>query len=72
MGQRVENLAEWGRHIIENLRNQALRSPDARLDAFIAEFEGYVPAFDTGRITSGSPCRCGWPATRASYASSPP
>jgi hypothetical protein len=48
MGQRVENLAEWGRHIIENLRNQALRSPDARLDAFIAELEGYVPAFDTG------------------------
>jgi hypothetical protein len=28
MGCRVENLPEWGRHIIENVRAQALRSPD--------------------------------------------
>jgi transcriptional regulator with XRE-family HTH domain len=48
MGRRVENLAEWGRHIIENLRNQALRSPDPRLDAFVAELEGYLPAADAG------------------------
>jgi transcriptional regulator with XRE-family HTH domain len=42
MAPRVENLGEWGRHIVESLRNQALRSPDPRLDAFIAELEGYV------------------------------
>jgi transcriptional regulator with XRE-family HTH domain len=48
MGRRVENLAEWGRHIIENLRNQALRSPDPRLDDFVAELEGYLPAIDSG------------------------
>ena len=48
MGRRVENLAEWGRHIIENLRNQALRSPDPRLDEFVAELEGYLPAVDSG------------------------
>jgi hypothetical protein len=48
MGRRVENLPEWGRHIIENLRNQALRSPDPRLDEFVAELEGYVPAVEGG------------------------
>jgi MmyB-like transcription regulator ligand binding domain len=48
MGPRVENLPEWGRHIIENLRNQALRSPDPRLDEFVAELEGYLPVVDAG------------------------
>src|ERR671919_1014552 len=43
MGPRVENLGEWGRHVIESLRSQAVRSPDPRLDAFIAELESYVP-----------------------------
>jgi hypothetical protein len=43
MGARVENLAEWGRHIVESLRSQSLRSPDPRLDAFIAELEAYLP-----------------------------
>jgi transcriptional regulator with XRE-family HTH domain len=48
MGRRVENLPEWGRHIIENLRNQALRSPDPRLDEFVAELEGYLPPVEGG------------------------
>jgi transcriptional regulator with XRE-family HTH domain len=48
MAPRVANLPEWGRHIIHNLRAQALRSPDDRLDAFIAELEGYVPALPAG------------------------
>jgi transcriptional regulator with XRE-family HTH domain len=48
MGRRVENLPEWGRHVIESLRNQALRSPDPRLDEFISELEGYVPVADAG------------------------
>ncbi len=48
MAPRVENLAEWGRHIVESLRAQALRSPDRRLDAFIGELEGYVPALPYG------------------------
>jgi transcriptional regulator with XRE-family HTH domain len=48
MGRRVENLAEWGRHIIDSLRVQASRSPDDRLDAFITELESYVPAFNPG------------------------
>src|SRR5262249_24419176 len=39
----VVNLADWGRHVVESLRAQALRSPDPRLDEFIAELEGYVP-----------------------------
>jgi transcriptional regulator with XRE-family HTH domain len=43
LARRVENLPEWGQHIIESLRAQALRSPDDRLDAFITELEGYVP-----------------------------
>ena len=48
MAPRVENLSDWGRHVIENLRAQALRSPDPRLDDFIAELEGYVPAAAPG------------------------
>jgi transcriptional regulator with XRE-family HTH domain len=43
MAPRVGNLPEWGRHVVESLRGQALRSPDPRLDAFVAELEGYVP-----------------------------
>ncbi len=48
MARRVENLADWGRHIIENLRTRALKSPDPRLDEFLAELEGYVPATAPG------------------------
>jgi transcriptional regulator with XRE-family HTH domain len=48
LARRVENLPEWGRHVVENLRNQVLRRPDARLDDFIAELEGYLPAAEPG------------------------
>jgi transcriptional regulator with XRE-family HTH domain len=48
MACRVENLAEWGRHIVDSLRAHALRSPDARLDEFIAELETYLPAVEAG------------------------
>ncbi|MGH2713659.1 MAG: helix-turn-helix domain-containing protein [Thermoleophilaceae bacterium] len=48
MASRVENLAEWGRHIIESVRARALRSPDPRLDALLAELEGYVPPMSPG------------------------
>lgn len=44
MARRVENLADWGRHIIESLRAHRVRSPDPRLDVFLNELEGYVPA----------------------------
>ncbi|MFB4267644.1 helix-turn-helix domain-containing protein [Nonomuraea sp. GTA35] len=46
MARRVENLAEWGRHITGSLREQALRSPDPGLDEFIAELDGYLPELD--------------------------
>src|SRR6266508_5798142 len=46
--RRVLNLAEWGRHIIDSLRAQALSSPDALLDPFIAELESYVPVVPPG------------------------
>jgi transcriptional regulator with XRE-family HTH domain len=49
MGRRVRNLAEWGRHVIENLRARARRSPDPRLDEFIAELAGYVPHAAVGQ-----------------------
>ena len=48
MAPRVANLPEWGRHIIHSLRAHARRSPDDRLDAFIAELEGYVPTLPVG------------------------
>jgi hypothetical protein len=48
MGPRVENLAEWGRHIIENVRAHQLRNPDPRRDELLAEIERYVPAPSPG------------------------
>jgi transcriptional regulator with XRE-family HTH domain len=48
MGSRVLNLAEWGRHIVENVRAHALRSPDSRLDELLDDLQGYVPAPSAG------------------------
>jgi transcriptional regulator with XRE-family HTH domain len=48
MARRVENLSEWGQHIVENLRARAQRSPDPRLDAFVAEVQAYLPEYRPG------------------------
>ena len=48
LAHRVLNLAEWGRHIVESLRSQSLRSPDSRLDELITELESYVPDIISG------------------------
>lgn len=48
MARRVENLGEWGQHIVENLRARAVRHPDPRLDAFVAELQGYLPGYQPG------------------------
>jgi transcriptional regulator with XRE-family HTH domain len=48
MAPRVGNLADWGRHVVESLRTRAARSPDPRLDEFVAELEAYVPAAPPG------------------------
>ncbi|MFJ6082267.1 helix-turn-helix domain-containing protein [Streptomyces sp. NPDC092369] len=46
MARRVVNLDAWGRHIVENLRARAARSPDLSLDELAAELAGYMPAPD--------------------------
>ncbi|WP_433465615.1 helix-turn-helix domain-containing protein [Spirillospora sp. CA-128828] len=43
MARRVENLAEWGRHITGSLRAQGRHSPDPRLAEFVDELDGYLP-----------------------------
>lgn len=43
MGRRIGNLAEWGRHVTGSLRDRLARSPDPRLEEFIAELDGYLP-----------------------------
>jgi hypothetical protein len=48
MAPRVENLDEWGRHIVENVRAHALRNPDPRLDELLAELEQHVPPSSPG------------------------
>ncbi|GAB2806968.1 helix-turn-helix transcriptional regulator [Actinoallomurus bryophytorum] len=48
MAARVGNLDEWGRHVIDNLRARARRSPDPRLDDFVAELAEYVPQAPVG------------------------
>ena len=40
---RVGNLAEWGRHITENLRAQLARHGDPTLEALLTQLEGYLP-----------------------------
>ena len=62
MARRVENLAEWGRHVIDSLRALAVRSPDPRLDEFIVELEGYVPAMTPGpdHLGFAVPLRLRW------------
>lgn len=44
MGPRVQNLAVWGRHIVEGIRAQSARHPDPRLDELVEELSGYLPA----------------------------
>lgn len=48
LAPRVLNMPEWGRHIVDSLRNRAARSPDPDLDVLIAELEGYLPPVDPG------------------------
>jgi transcriptional regulator with XRE-family HTH domain len=43
MAPRVENLAEWGRHIIDNVRANQLRNPDPRREELLTEIQHYVP-----------------------------
>lgn len=45
LGPDVLNLAQWGRHIVENLRARAVRAPDPRLAALVGELSGYLPAW---------------------------
>jgi len=44
MVARVQNLATWGRHIVEGLHAQAVRHPNPRLDEMVTELAGYLPA----------------------------
>ena len=48
MGPRVENLAEWGQHILEGVRARALRSPGPRRGALVSELERYIPPMTPG------------------------
>ncbi|MFE9423508.1 helix-turn-helix domain-containing protein [Kitasatospora sp. NPDC006697] len=44
MARRVLNLADWGRHITENLTARARRHQDPALAELAAELAGYLPA----------------------------
>jgi transcriptional regulator with XRE-family HTH domain len=43
LAPRIVNLDEWGRHVLDALRRETGRNPDARLDALLAELEPLVP-----------------------------
>jgi transcriptional regulator with XRE-family HTH domain len=43
LGSRINNMDEWGRHVIDGLRRNSRRQPTAVLDALIEELEHYVP-----------------------------
>jgi transcriptional regulator with XRE-family HTH domain len=42
MAPRIRNFGQWARHILERLRQEARRDPDAQATAILAELEGYV------------------------------
>lgn len=42
MRPRIANCDEWTRHVQQQLSQQAIRNPDPRLDALLAEFAGYT------------------------------
>ena len=44
LASRIANLGEWGWHIVDAVRHQALRNPDPRLEALAAELADMVPA----------------------------
>jgi transcriptional regulator with XRE-family HTH domain len=48
LARRVINLPEWGRHVTEAMRNRTRVSPDAEMEALVAELEGYLPPVDPG------------------------
>ena len=43
MAARIENLAEWSRHILERLRHELQRNPDDQLADLLAELDRYAP-----------------------------
>lgn len=43
LAPRIRNFPQWARHVIESLREEQRRSPDARIAALHAELAGYVP-----------------------------
>jgi transcriptional regulator with XRE-family HTH domain len=43
MAARIENLAEWSRHILERLRYELQRNPDDQLAALLTELSRYAP-----------------------------
>ena len=68
---RIVNLDEWAWHILDRLRDEAVRNPDARLDALLAELEALVGDRPraAGPGTSASRSRSGCAAPRASSTS---
>jgi transcriptional regulator with XRE-family HTH domain len=48
LAPRVVNLAEWGRHVVFNVRASAVRRGDRGLEALGEELAGYVPPLEPG------------------------
>ena len=48
MAKRVLNLAEWGRHVTEAMRNRLRISPDPAQQELLAELESYLPDAELG------------------------
>jgi transcriptional regulator with XRE-family HTH domain len=47
LAPRIVNLDVWAWHVIDALRQEAAWNPDERLDALVAELEGFVPGRPT-------------------------
>ena len=62
LAARVDNLATWGRHVVESLRARALRGPDPALEELLAELTGYLPeaAPDPDYLGFAVPVRLRW------------
>ncbi|MEZ0089305.1 helix-turn-helix domain-containing protein [Streptacidiphilus sp. EB129] len=48
LAPRIANFAEWARHVLDGLRRETLRNPDAALAELLTELQSYVPDQEPG------------------------
>ena len=66
LAPRIVNFGEWAWHVVDRLRESALRDPDERLDALVERARRRSPVSGRAPRTWASPSRCGCAAASTS------